>query len=278
MNLTSVLGFAVTGVILWFGVISGSPNPALFMNTHALILVVGGTTAAAMIAFPMGRLLGIVKMLIFGVIFKRQADHRQLVCEIISAAVNYRSNPGILGHRPASHPFLEEGFRLVGEGVIPENELREVLVKRSQYFRRRYKDDAKLLTALAKFPPAFGLLGATTGMISMMTNLGKGGQEMIGPAMAVALVATFWGIAVANFLLLPLADHANKLANDDTNVRKLIIEGLLMLKKKNSPMMITEVMNSHLPVNKRVKLAMYDGAVSMQSGTTENTVKKKKAA
>ena len=127
-----------------------------------------------------------------------------------------------------------------------------------EYFRKSYQSDAKTLNALAKFPPAFGLLGASTGMITMMTNLGKGGAETIGPAMAIALVATFWGIAVANLILLPLADFAAKAAQDDTHVREMIYEGLLLLKKKESQAYILQVVNGYLPIDSRYSLSIPD--------------------
>src|SRR5690606_24892973 len=117
-----------------------------------------------------------------------------------------------------THRFAREAFNLSKQEYLSEAQLKSLLLKRNEYFKLQYKDDARVLTALGKFPPAFGLLGATTGMIVMMTNLGTD-QSKIGSAMAVALVATFWGIAVANLVILPMADYAFKNAEEDQRVR-----------------------------------------------------------
>jgi chemotaxis protein MotA len=236
----------------------------MFLDSHALILVVGGTGAAALIAFPLGRILDLVKMFFFGVIFKTQGENAQIIREIICSAPIAQFNPEFLNTRRSSHPFLREGYLLISEGLLDESQLHDVLRKRSQQFKKIYMADAKMLNALAKFPPAFGLLGATTGMIAMMTKLGSGGQDSIGPAMAIALVATFWGIAVANFILLPLADYATRVALDDLGTRQIITEGLMMLKRRESPMLVAEKLNSYLPVKKRVLLTKSELAAAAE--------------
>src|SRR5665213_2509183 len=91
------------------------------------------------------------------------------------------------------HPFLIEAYLISARNDMTHAEFKMILQGRRQRFQERNAWEAKILTALAKFPPAFGLLGATTGMIAMMSNLGGGGKEIIGPSMAIALVATFWG-------------------------------------------------------------------------------------
>ena len=190
----------------------------------------------------------------------------------------------LLAHRPdlASvdptvrmqfHPFLLEGYTLMRKQELDPLEYRAILINRNQRFKERYTGDTKALTALAKFPPAFGLLGATTGMIAMMTGLGPGGKETIGPAMAVALVATFWGIAVANFILLPLADHADRLNAEDARLRLLIATGLTLIHQQSRPAALYEHMIGFLPVFDRMSPHL---KVALQ--LAENTYKKQDQA
>lgn len=254
MNVTTICGFLTAFLVVYEGVIHPSPKPELFINAHAIILVLGGTAAAAMIAFPAMRLINLMKILGFSILFKTSAQHRDIIVELIGAATAYLQNPTEIKKRKVPHPFLGEGYHLIAEGFLKEEELRDVLQRRAKYFKRSLSDDAKLLGSLAKFPPAFGLLGATSGMIIMMTNLGKGGQDSIGPSMAVALVATFWGIALANLILLPLADFATKIADEDFVTRQLIIEGLMLIIQKQSDLVIVEKLNSYLNVNERIQM------------------------
>jgi chemotaxis protein MotA len=257
MNISSLLGFTIATMILWVGVISPSAKPQMFLDHHALLLVVGGTLSAALIAFPMRRIYEMVNMFLFGVILKRPWNRRQIIEEMVAVSEMAQTEPHFLTSVPASHPFLAEGLRLIGEGILTETELQDVLNRRSSFFKRQYLSDAKLLNTLAKFPPAFGLLGASTGMIAMMTNLGKGGQETIGPAMAIALVATFWGIALANFVLLPMADYATRLASEDALVRQIILDGLMMLKRRENAYVIAEKLNGYLVIGKRLRITKF---------------------
>ncbi|MGK5084238.1 MotA/TolQ/ExbB proton channel family protein [Bdellovibrionota bacterium FG-1] len=254
VNITSIVGFIIAFSVIYQGVIHPAPKPDLFLDPHALILVVGGTLATALIAYPARRLLNLANLLIFGMIFKRKTDHRVLVNEMVVTARLVRETPIGVAQRGALHPFLTEGYLLIAESKLNEKDLHEVLVRRSKFFKKSYMDDAKILTAIAKFPPAFGLLGASTGMITMMTNLGSGGQDTIGPAMAVALVATFWGIAMANLIFLPLADYAVKAAEEDQFTRGLIIAGLMLIKQKTPEAIVAEKLNSYLPIKRRVDL------------------------
>jgi chemotaxis protein MotA len=251
MNISVILGLTIAVAVVYFGAIKSVSDPKIFLDLHAIILVLGGTLAAALIAFPMRKIFGLLKILITKVILNQNTTISDVVKEIIDAAPLAKTNPTSLANRKAPHPFIEEGYQLIAEGVLSEHELKEVLTQRSLYFKKDYTADAKVWLALSKFPPAFGLLGASSGMIAMMANL-ESQKNNVGAAMAVALVATFWGIAFANLVLLPLSDYYQKLTVDDYNMRCVVVEGLMMLKRKESPLVVVEKLNSHLPLHERI--------------------------
>jgi chemotaxis protein MotA len=251
MNFSVLLGLVLAVAVVYGGAIKSVSDPKIFLDMHAIILVIGGTLASALIAFPMRKILGLVKILFTKVLLNRNVKTEHVVKEFIEAAQVGKTNPAALATREAPHPFMKEGYQLIAEGVLNEQELKEVLTQRSLFFKKDYTADAKVWLALSKFPPAFGLLGASSGMIAMMANL-ESQKNNVGAAMAVALVATFWGIAFANLILLPLSDYYQKLTADDYNTRCVIVEGLMMLKRKESPLVVTEKLNSHLPLHERV--------------------------
>ncbi|MFN7727862.1 MAG: hypothetical protein ACK5P7_01765 [Bdellovibrio sp.] len=74
MNISSILGFAVAGLVLYFGVIHGAKDPAIFLDTHALILVIGGTLAATLIAYPVKQLKDLGQFLAYGVFLKSKVN------------------------------------------------------------------------------------------------------------------------------------------------------------------------------------------------------------
>jgi chemotaxis protein MotA len=89
-------------------------------------------------------------------------------------------------------------------------------------------------------------------MITMMSSLAGDAQKTVGPSMAIALVATFWGISISNFILLPLSDYALKLAAADVRTRRLILEGAVQIRMKTPPLVLIELINGHLSVDERL--------------------------
>lgn len=229
----------------------------LFLDAHAIILVCGGTIAAAMIAFPIKRLIHLAEFFIFGVLFKTKKTNQEVAQQVIIA--KYYHSQGRIEHMPVMelHPFLVEALMILKGDKYTDQQLYDLLETRIESIKQDYMTDGKILNALAKFPPAFGLLGASTGMIVMMTNLGKGGAETIGGAMAIALVATFWGIAIANFLLLPLSDYATKSSGDDIRIRRMIADGIITMNQGQSLKYLAEKLAGHLSIADRNQFKHY---------------------
>ncbi len=253
MNISTILGFVSAGLVLWFGVLSSTPNPKLFLDPHALILVVGGTIAASMIAFPIRKLLSFFNFFFSGVLLKRKVS-APIIGEQIFRSYSFLKEAKLdqFFANTHYHPFLVESVKLISKNEFEDHELDEILETRIEQVKNDYQSDAKILNAIAKFPPAFGLLGASTGMIVMMTRLGSGGASTIGPAMAIALVATFWGIAVANMVFLPLSDYANKVAFEEVNQRKMIADAVRAMNKHCTFAFLIEKTLGHVPISERM--------------------------
>ena len=242
-------GFLLAAAVLYLGVFSHASRPGMFLDEHAILLVGGGTLAASLIAFRFKQLFSIVDMLFLAALFPKRRDpvdiankHSRLQSQ--QRRRSERSSPVSRG----------SGSPLRGDNPDSKRTRKSFAQARGLY-KRRYQGDYKVLNAIAKFPPAFGLLGASTGMIEMMSKLGTGGSSSIGAAMAIALVATFWGIAAANLVFLPLADHANKLAQEDQALRSLIIDGIVSAHRGDSDDMLMETLRSYLNVDQRKLLA-----------------------
>ncbi len=253
MNLSLIFGIIAAGLTLWLGVFRSVANPVFYFDTHAMILVCGGTMAAALIAVPFSSLVELVETL-FEWLFRRKIPDYKIVEELYEVAMYYAKYKDLVSSAEFSHPFIREGFQFLKSESFNDQQIQAILSKRIISFKKMLQNDAKILTTLSKFPPAFGLLGASTGMIAMMLNLNSGGSSKIGSSMAIALVATFWGIGIANLFFLPLADFANKIAQDDSHTRLIIMEGLVLIKRQEEPHIIVEVLKSHLSPADRKKV------------------------
>jgi chemotaxis protein MotA len=240
--------------ILYRGVIGPAVNPGLYMDQHALMLVILGTLAVSLVAFPLNRLKESVDFIIFGVYFPRKKSQNLLTLarDLFESTEKFTESPALFFDE-SSDPFIKETLFLMNKKELSPDQFLELAHNLKDSIVSRYYEDAKLLTAIAKFPPALGLLGAATGMIEMMQQVGgTSGAQGIGKAMATALVATFWGIAIANFILLPLADLAQGKAEEETKKREFVIDFIYMFKKKYELNLIFDYVKSKLPLDQRL--------------------------
>jgi chemotaxis protein MotA len=254
MNLSPIFGLVCLAVTIWRAVIIPSPRPELLLEWRGLALVVGGTVGVGLLIYPFSQLAGLGKFILYGVVFKRSAAKSKIAKEILSAAALAADESELYPMCPSSHPFLTESYQLLAEEILSEDDLREVLNRRNQYFKSRYSNDAKMLSTLGKFPSSLGMLGSTVGLVDMMAGLSRLGQGGIGEAMAMALATTFWGLIVTYLVLMPLADYALRLNAEDSYLRLMIVEGALMLKRREDPRVIADKLNSFLPINERITL------------------------
>lgn len=251
----SFWGVFLAGSVIYFGVIKGSSHPAVFLNAHALILVIGGTVAVSLMAYSFQKLQDVFDFIVFGFLFKTNKSFASTVEELTVGAHDYNINREQMNFERIKHPFVKEAFRMLVKPELSHEQVEVILKSRRNSFKKKYMDDSKVLTAISKFPPALGLLGASTGMIEMMANLGAAGDSSsIGSAMAVALTGTFWGIGLANLLILPLADYATNVASEDIYMRDTIIESVMMLKKDYPVTVVVEHSICRLPIFERVRL------------------------
>jgi chemotaxis protein MotA len=168
-------------------------------------------------------------------------DYAAVIEEIVGLAQGNRSDSSFLSTKVGEikHPFLQEGIQLIVDGGLSHKEIDALLLKRAKTHHVRYEEDAHMFTTLAKFPPAFGLLGAVVGIVSLMQGLGGADAiKTVGPAMATALIATLYGIAVANFIFIPIGENLSKFNRQDKVIRQMIIDGIKMIREKKHPLLV----------------------------------------
>lgn len=254
MNLYSVLSFLLAGTVFGFGVYMATDNVRSFLDFHAALIVFGGTTAVTAISFQMDRLWHILKVFYSKVIRGKKVEFRLVITNMIALAETYRKSPS--GVQPLlekiNEPFLTEAIGILQQGYLTNEELYKLLMLRAKTINDRYLEDARRFKAIGKFPPAMGLMGAVLGMIALLQGLGKEGAEnSIGPAMAVALVATLYGIALANLVILPIADNLSDSANEVHIKNRIIVEGVKLIAENKNRVILSDHLNSYLLPSER---------------------------
>jgi chemotaxis protein MotA len=255
MNIYSILSFILAALVFGVGVFMELDNAKTILDIHAILIVFGGTIAVTSISFQMDRVMTMLVVFYHRVIKGKRVKYAHLIEHLMLIAEAYRKNPdsvsGLL--KKANDPFLTECIGIMKQEYLTHEELFKLLNLRARTIHNRYMNDAKKFRAIGKFPPAMGLMGAVTGMIGLLQNIGKpGSEETMGPAMAVALVATLYGIALANLVVLPIADNLTDSANEAYLKNTIIIEGLKLIAEKKNRIMFADHLNSFLLPQERI--------------------------
>jgi len=244
MDISTGLGLAFGGVVLVALILMGG-DLRMFLDLHAFIVIFGGATAATLIRFPLSSIFHGMPMGMKYAFTMRRWTARELVDEIANLAdVARKQGPIGLEKVDVEDPFLAKGMRYVADGY-DANFIRDSLERDRDNFLTHLDEGQKIYRAIGDCAPAFGMVGTLIGMVQMFANMTD--PSKLGPYMAVALLATFYGAAVANLFCLPIADKLHlKLVDEEIN-RSLIIDGVLMIREAKSPTLVREMLLAYLP-------------------------------
>jgi chemotaxis protein MotA len=243
------IGFIMSVVFLVIMAFWSSPeNPLRYVDPHGGYTVVFGTTLITIISVPWSdakRFFSMIK-----VVAKKEFDDRiEVVNLFVEMAAKARTDMTQLTQYTdkIKDPFFKDAVILLTQGLEADSLLR-ILRRRLEVQKERENAQAMMFKNLGKYPPACGLMGTVFGMIALLGSLGQeGASEKIGPSMSVALAATLYGVIVANLIILPVADNLLSRTQKSIAKREMIVEGILLLKQKMNPVMVREMLLSHLP-------------------------------
>src|SRR5262245_7873339 len=248
MDIATAIGLAAgAGVLLTLILMGG--NLGMFVDSHAFIVIFGGAFAATLIRFPLSTIFHGLPLGGRFAFTMRRVSQRELVDQITGyAEIARKHGPMGLEKVEVDDPFLAKGIRFVADGYDAEF-IRDNLERDRDNFLTLLDEGQKVYRAIGDCAPAFGMIGTLIGMVQMFANMTD--PSKLGPLMAVALLATFYGAAVANLLCLPLADKLHlKLVDEEIN-RTLIIDGVLMIRDAKSPALVREMLLAYLPEKHR---------------------------
>jgi chemotaxis protein MotA len=248
MDIATGLGLISGGIVLVTLILMGG-DIGMFLDSHAAIVIFGGSFAATLIRFPLTSIFHGIPLGMRFAFMMRRITQRELVDEIAGLAEIVRKNGPIgLERVEIDDPFLAKGVRFVADGY-EAGFIRDNLERDRDNFLTHLDEGQKIYRAIGDCAPAFGMVGTLIGMVQMFANMTD--PSKLGPYMAVALLATFYGAAVANLFCLPIADKLHvKLVDEEIN-RTLIIDGVLMMRESKSPALVREMLLAYLPEKHR---------------------------
>lgn len=241
---------SIIGVIIGFAAIIGGNfleggGIATLLNGSAAFIVVGGTLGAAMLQTPKNSLRRAMNIIVW--VFKPPyVPFKQGIANISRWAAAARKD-GLLGLENVAErekdKFAKKGLQLLVDGNEPEM-IRRVLETDMIVDEQRDMDAIKFYECMGGYAPTIGIIGAVMGLIHVMNNLAD--PSTLGPGIAVAFVATIYGVALANLLFIPVSNKLRMCVNENTQYRELIIEGIIAIADGENPRSIEMKLNGYL--------------------------------
>lgn len=257
MNISSIIGIISALVVFFAALFTSTSAWGIFLDPHGILIVMGGTAAASLICFPLSTFVTLGKVFFKKVLGKYADTHAMVIYEVVDLARGYRDNQNYLQQKVDSikMPFLKESVQMFIEGGMEEHVFDRIMRKRALTHFKKHEEEAGIFKTIAKFPPAFGLMGTTLGMIALLQSLGAPDSfKKLGPAMAIGLVATLYGIAIANLIFIPIGENLTKLNKEDETAREMVIDGLKLIRAKTHPSIVEEELKSYLLPKERSKI------------------------
>jgi len=254
MNIFSILGFLIAMAVFGVGLRLASDDLKMFLDFPSMFIVLGGTLAATAICFQLDRLYIIMKFFFARIFFSKKTNFKTIIEEVMKVSENYRKGEAIEGQiSNVKDHFFKEALTMISDGVLEPDYIIEIMNKRADKLYVNHMEESKKIKTLGKFPPAFGMMGTTIGMIVLLANLGgKDAIKMIGPAMGVCLITTLYGVVVANMLFIPAGENLVDQTKETYTKNKMIVEGIKLLLKKTNPIIVAEELNSFLQPRDRI--------------------------
>ena len=249
MDIATIVGIVLAFVLVCIAIVLGGPL-GLFIDIPSMMIVMGGTLGATMIHYPLRDLLGVIKI-IKHVFFTRVWSVREVVNNFVDFA-NKARREGLLSLESdieaVNNEFLTKGLRLAIDGMEPDS-IQEILETEIDYLRERHSQGAEILTTMATFFPAMGMIGTLIGLVQMLQTMDD--PSKIGPAMAVALITTFYGAVGANLLCLPMAGKLRKRSKEETLIKEMVVSGIMAVARGENPRIIEQKLHSFVPPDSR---------------------------
>ncbi len=251
-DLSTILGIFFAFALIVGAISMGSGN-ANFLDIPAIMIVVLGTIAATSIAFTGEEMRRAAKILGQS-FFRKSWDPSIMARQLLDLATLARKKGilslGMAAPELARDKVLLHAVQLVTDGYSAED-IERVLAQEIDSLIERHRRSANILRRGAEIAPAMGLIGTLIGLVQMLAELEN--PNAIGPAMALALLTTFYGAIMGMVILNPLAAKLERNSNDEAMIRTLVMVAMTSIARQENPRRLEMLLNSELPPNARIQ-------------------------
>lgn len=251
-DMATMLGLSGAIALIGAAIFLGG-NWMAFIDWPAIMMVVFGTFAITTVSYSWTEIVK-AQPLMLRTVFTRGETPNEAAMKMLQLAERARRR-GLLAMQNEiaslrSEPFLLRGMTMLIDGM-PIEEVERNLAFETHSIAQRHQRSTGILRRAAEVSPAMGLIGTLVGLVQMLGSLDQ--PEGIGPAMAVALLTTFYGAVLANVVFLPIASKLERNSGIELLINQVFILGTLSIGRQENPRRLELVLNTILPASQRVR-------------------------
>jgi len=249
MDLATIVGLIAAFGLMISAIMQGS-SLLIFIDIAALTIVVGGTLGTVLVHFPFGDILGAVKVASKAFMHKSHSP-----VDTISRLITYAGKArkeGILSLQSVMNDiddeFFLKGLQMAVDGQEPEA-LKEMLEREIEYVMERHDKGAEIFATFGAYSPAMGMIGTLIGLVQMLQTMDD--PTTIGPAMAIALLTTFYGAIIANVIAIPISGKLKLRSASEVLNKTLVTEGMKAILEGENPRLMEQRLHAFVAPKER---------------------------
>ena len=251
---SAIIGLLTAVGLTAFALSSSNSDTSIYINLSGILFVVGGSFSATAITFSLPD-LGSIFVSFWSALRRREMAPEKIVENLVDVSKILTENPKAYerSKNEANHHFTKDGLDMIENG-FPVEKIENILITAVSERRNTVQNEIEVLRTMAKYPPAFGMIGTVLGLVALLHGLGvDSSTASIGANMSIALGTTLYGLLLANYIFLPMSDNLLTRLKHDLHIRRIIVEAILLIKEGEDPVIIQETLNAFVKPKNRVK-------------------------
>jgi len=244
VDIATIIGLVASFGLMLMAILQGG-SLSIFIDVPSMLIVFGGTAGVALVNFPLGDVLGAINIAKKAFLFK-EVNTNDLLAQLMEFA-NKARKEGILSLQGAidsiDDEFLVKALQMAVDGQEPED-LKAMLNTEIDYIAQRHSLGVSIFESLGAISPAMGMVGTLIGLVQMLQNMSD--PASIGPAMAVALLTTFYGAVLANIIFLPIAGKLKTRSKTEILQKTIIVEGMGSILSGENPRVMEQKLHAFI--------------------------------
>jgi len=249
LDVSTLIGILVASGLVIVSISMGG-SVTWFINYPSLMIVIGGTMGATLLAYPLSEVMsvfGVAK----NVFLHRYQNQNELISLLVRFARKARKE-GILSFeselKNVDDPFMVKGLNLAIDGM-DSGAIEDILRTEIYAIEERHRLGADIFLTMGNFSPAVGMLGTIIGLVQMLMQMND--PSNIGKPMAVALLTTFYGVFLSYLFFLPIAGKLKTRSKKELIINEMIMEGIISIQAGDNPRVVEQKLKAFLSPRER---------------------------